>query len=38
MIFGMNKRFLIISVFLGAIVTFAVILGSPYFAGFDAAR
>jgi hypothetical protein len=38
MIFGMNKRFLAISVVLGAIITFAVLFGSPYFAGFDGGR
>lgn len=34
----MNKRFLIVGVLLGAIVTFAVIVGSPAIGGFDAMR
>jgi hypothetical protein len=38
MIFGMNKRFIIIGIVLGAIITFAVYIGSPYFMGFDASR
>jgi hypothetical protein len=38
MILGMNKRFLIIGIVLGMIITFAVYIGSPYFLGFDAAR
>jgi hypothetical protein len=36
--FGMNKRFIIIGVVLGIIVTFAVIIGSPALGGFDAMR
>jgi hypothetical protein len=34
----MNKRFIIIGVVLGVIVTFAVIIGSPALGGFDAMR
>jgi len=34
----MNKRFIIIGVVLGAIITFAVIIGSPALGGFDAMR
>jgi len=34
----MNKRFIIISVVLGVIITFAVIIGSPALGGFDAMR
>jgi hypothetical protein len=34
----MNKRFIIIGVVLGVIITFAVIIGSPALGGFDAMR
>ncbi len=34
----MNKRFLIVGVGLGVIVTIAVILGSPAIGGIDAMR
>jgi len=34
----MNKRFILIGVVLGVIVTFAVIIGSPALGGFDAMR
>lgn len=34
----MNKRFVIVGITLGIIVTFAVIIGSPALGGFDAAR
>jgi len=34
----MNKRFLIVGVFLGILVTLAVIIGSPAIGGFDAMR
>lgn len=33
-----NKRFLVVGIFLGIIVTFAVIVGSPAIGGFDAMR
>ena len=34
----MNKRFVIVGIMLGILVTFAVIAGSPALGGFDAAR
>jgi len=34
----MNKRFIIIGVVLGVIITFAVVIGSPALGGFDAMR
>jgi UPF0716 family protein affecting phage T7 exclusion len=34
----MNKRFIIVGVVLGIIVTLAVIIGSPAIGGFDAMR
>jgi hypothetical protein len=37
-IFDMNKRFIIVGVVLGIIVTLAVIIGSPAIGGFDAMR
>jgi len=37
-IFGMNKRFIIVGVLLGIVVTFAVIIGSPALGGFDTLR
>jgi len=36
--FGMNKRFIIVGVALGIMVTFAVIIGSPAIGGFDTLR
>jgi len=36
--FGMNKRFIIVGVALGIMVTFAVIIGSPALGGFDTLR
>jgi hypothetical protein len=38
MIFGMNKRFILVGIVLGIIVTFAVIIGSPAIGGFDSLR
>ncbi len=37
-IFNMNKRFIIVGIVLGIIVTLAVIIGSPAIGGFDAMR
>jgi hypothetical protein len=34
----MNKRFILVGVVLGIIVTLAVIIGSPAIGGFDALR
>jgi hypothetical protein len=34
----MNKRFIIVGIVLGIVITFAVIIGSPAFLGFDAMR
>lgn len=34
----MNKRFVMVGIVLGIIVTFAVIVGSPALGGFDAMR
>jgi len=36
--FGMNKRFVIVGVLLGIMVTLAVIIGSPAIGGFDSLR
>ncbi len=35
---GMNKRFVIVGVALGIMVTLAVIIGSPALGGFDMLR
>lgn len=37
-IFSMNKRFIIVGIVLGIVVTLAVIIGSPAIGGFDAMR
>jgi len=37
-IFGMNKRFVIVGIGLGIVVTLAVIIGSPAIGGFDMLR
>jgi|TARA_B100001105_G_C22352666_1_gene426438 hypothetical protein len=34
----MNKRFIIVGVALGIVITIAVIIGSPAFYGFDSMR
>jgi len=34
----MNKRFIIVGVLLGGMITIAVILGSPALGGFDVMR
>lgn len=34
----MNKRFVMVGIGLGIIITIAVIVGSPALGGFDAAR
>ena len=34
----MNKRFVIVGVALGIVITLAVIIGSPALGGFDAMR
>ncbi len=34
----MNKRFILVGVVLGILVTFAVIIGSPALGGFDSMR
>jgi len=34
----MNKRFVIVGIVLGIIVTFAVLIGSPAIGGFDMSR
>ena len=34
----MNKRFIIVGIALGIVVTIAVIIGSPAIGGFDAMR
>jgi len=34
----MNRRFIMVGIVLGAIVTIAFIVGSPMFAGFDTLR
>jgi len=36
--FDMNKRFIIVGVALGIVITIAVLLGSPALGGFDAMR
>jgi len=37
-IFNMNKRFVIVGIVLGIVITFAVIIGSPAIGGFDMMR
>jgi len=37
-IFNMNKRFIIVGIVLGIVITFAVIIGSPALGGFDSMR
>ncbi len=37
-IFDMNKRFVIVGIVLGIVITLAVIIGSPAIGGFDAMR
>jgi len=37
-IFNMNKRFIIVGVVLGIVITLAVIIGSPALGGFDSMR
>jgi len=37
-IFNMNKRFVIVGIVLGIVITFAVIIGSPALGGFDMMR
>jgi len=37
-ILDMNKRFILVGVLLGILVTFAVIIGSPALGGFDSMR
>ena len=37
-IFDMNKRFIIVGIALGIVITIAVILGSPALGGFDSMR
>lgn len=34
----MNKRFIIVGIALGIVITIAVIIGSPALGGFDAMR
>jgi len=34
----MNKRFIIVGIALGIVITLAVIIGSPALGGFDAMR
>ena len=34
----MNKRFIIVGIILGTIVTIAFLIGSPMFGGFDMMR
>jgi len=34
----MNKRFVIVGIVLGIVITFAVIIGSPALGGFDMMR
>jgi len=34
----MNKRFVIVGILLGSIITIAFFLGSPMFGGFDLSR
>ena len=35
---GMNKRFIIVGIALGLVITLAVIIGSPAIGGFDSMR
>jgi len=35
---NMNKRFVIVGIVLGVIVGLSVLIGSPYFFGFDVTR
>jgi len=37
-IFDMNKRFIIVGLVLGIVITIAVIVGSPALMGFDSMR
>jgi len=37
-IFTMNKRFIIVGIALGIVITLAVIIGSPAIGGFDSMR
>jgi len=37
-IFAMNKRFIIVGIALGIVITLAVIIGSPAIGGFDSMR
>jgi len=34
----MNKRFVIVGIVLGVIICLSVLIGSPYFFGFDVSR
>ena len=34
----MNKRFVVVGITLGIVVVMAVMIGSPYFGGYDAMR
>jgi len=34
----MNKRFVLVGLILGAVITFALIIGSPAMGGFDSLR
>jgi gas vesicle protein len=34
----MNKRFIIVGILFGVVITAAVLLGSPMFGGFDTLR
>ena len=36
--FFMNKRFVIVGIVLGIVITIAVLIGSPAIGGFDAMR
>jgi len=37
-ILNMNKRFIIVGIFLGIVIALAVIIGSPALGGFDSMR
>ena len=37
-VFNMNKRFVIVGIVLGIVITLAVIIGSPALGGFDMMR
>lgn len=37
-VLNMNKRFVIVGIVLGIVITFAVIIGSPALGGFDMMR